>query len=364
MKSSTFVQQANLFSYLSTACLRNEYYHNNCTNCLEVCPYGAFDLVRNKLTLFEDKCVECAGCIGSCPTEALQIQSFDPNVYTASFADREEKSLSCKQHTPCLGVFDTAHFMTMTLQSSQPPVCDMAHCAGCKLNEDGNLEATIRANIETANQLLKQLGVEKTITTIEEEPETIEHGRRAIFRQAFQKAKSVTQGEQDRASILLAQLGQHDHDLPMKIKLLKDALRANMTTFTHTRLPAPNPLVFMKTIRFDACTNCGDCIQFCPTHALSATPDKQGILFTSGDCIGCGICDHICKTDAITTSTADEVDLVEFAYDRQKELVHYEMVMCHECRTPYPYKGGDPICDTCQSFVGEFGHLFTLAKDM
>ena len=57
-------------------------------------------------------------------------------------------------------------------------------------------------------------------------------------------------------------------------------------------------------------------------------------------------------------------DLISIAFDRAEELVHYELVMCHECRTPYPYKGGDPICDRCTHFVNTHANMFTLAKDL
>ena len=98
------------------------------------------------------------------------------------------------------------------------------------------------------------------------------------------------------------------------------------------------------------------------SEALFATGDKHGINFIAGNCIGCGICDDICKTDAITTKAG--FDLVEIVYDRTKTLVHYEMVQCHECRCPYPYKGGDPICDRCKDFKDNFSNMFTLARDL
>ena len=85
-------------------------------------------------------------------------------------------------------------------------------------------------------------------------------------------------------------------------------------------------------------------------------------MFTSGKCIGCSICHDICKVDAVVN--IDEIDLVSLAFDRTEQLVHYEMVQCHECRCPYPYRGGDPICDRCKGFKDDFGDMMTMAKDM
>jgi len=35
--------------------------------------------------------------MGSCPTEALTLLSFDANAFVSSFKEREEKLLSCKK---------------------------------------------------------------------------------------------------------------------------------------------------------------------------------------------------------------------------------------------------------------------------
>jgi len=358
---TTFIQQTSLFSYSGTSCLRNDYYHNDCSLCMDICPKGAFHIVRNKLTLFENECVDCAACIGSCPTEALHIDNFDPNAYTSSFTENENKILSCKSTTPCLGVFDAHHLIAMALRSEEAPACDMAHCEGCSLNTEGIVERSIRKKIAEANRFFEETGYEACIQTREEKPE--ENERRALFRKAFEGAKeAVIEGEKEELSMTKEYQKRIDTHQPLKLLLLKNALKENMDKFAKTSFDHTSPLFFEKTIDFNACTNCGDCVQFCPTQALQATSDKQGIYFIAGNCVGCGICDHICKPDAITTK--EGFDLVTIAYDRAEELVHYEMVMCHECRCPYPYKGGDPICDRCKDFKSDFENMFTMAKDL
>jgi len=309
---------------------------------------------------YSNECIECAGCIGSCPTEALRIESFDPNAYTIGFKTEENRTISCKVDTPCLGVFDAHHLITMTLRSEEAPLCDMAHCKACPINKDGVVEASIREKIAVANDFLGKVGYEVRVGTKEEEPE--ENARRALFRKAYESAKDSIIERSDEVAITLQNMQRINTDIPLKMQLLKNVLRENISMFSRTYFDERSPLFFNKVISFDACTNCGDCIQFCPTHALEATSDKQGIVFTLAKCIGCGICDHICKTNAVTTD--ESIDLVTIAYDRTEQLVHYEMVMCHECRCPYPYKGGDPICDRCKDFSDKYANMFTLAKDM
>lgn len=362
MGNINFVQKSNLFSYTATRCLRNEYYHNDCRICIDVCPKGAFHIVRNKLTLFENECVGCAGCIGSCPTEALEIESFDPNGYAAAYQHHEEApTLTCKVTTPCLGVFDVEHYTVMALRGDKSVTCDLSHCAGCVLNENGKLEESIRAKIEGANRFLETIQNPHRIETIEVKEEQAD--RRALFRKGFEKVKETLAEESvAHVSMTTAHHKLPDMKMPLKRILLKNSLKEIVGGMETTQFAISSPLFFNKQINFETCTNCGDCTQFCPTDALFPTSDKQGIYFSQGKCIGCGICEDICKPNAITSK--EGFDLVSVAYERAEQLVHYEMVTCHECRCPYPYKGGDPICDRCTSFMAKHANMFTLARDM
>ncbi|MBU1657672.1 4Fe-4S binding protein [bacterium] len=365
MNNLEFVQKTELFSYSGTNCIRNDYYHNACQLCVDICPENAFHLVRNKLTLFSNECIECAACIGSCPTEALSIANFDSNAYTKSFAANENKLLSCKKTTACLGAFDVHHYITMALDSDVEPICDLSHCKDCALNKDKKVEGFIRGEIAKANNFLSECGVEAVVRTLEEKVEE-ENSRRMVFKKAFSKMQNAAKEEKDSAKTLPMTLeyqrNSNNSGLPLKFLHLKEALRTNLSKLSTSSHASNFGIFAKKEISFQDCTNCGDCVQFCPTEALLKSADKHGINFNVGNCIACGICDHICKTDAIKTGVG--IDLVNVAYDRGEELVHYEMVMCHECRCPYPYRGGDPICDRCANYKQDFDHIFTLAKDI
>ncbi|MDD5717700.1 MAG: 4Fe-4S binding protein [Sulfuricurvum sp.] len=356
-----FVQRSNLFNFTATRCLRNEYYHNDCRICIDLCPKGAFHIVRNKLTLFENECIGCAGCIGSCPTESLEIESFDPNGFAASYVNQSDTTLSCKVSTPCLGVFDTEHYAVMALRSQKNVACDLSHCAGCVLNENGKLGDVIREKIDVANDFLTSIQTPYRIETIEMQEQQNE--RRALFRKGFEKIKeSVVNDSGAEIAMTTAHHKLPDMKMPLKRILLKNSLKEVIGGVEKTDFAETSPLFFNKQIDFHSCTNCGECTQFCPTDALFPTSDKQGIFFSQGKCIGCSICEEICKPKAITKKVG--FDLVSIAFDRAEQLVHYEMVMCHECRCPYPYKGGDPICDRCADYTKTFSNMFTLAKDM
>lgn len=358
MALNSFVQGTQQLSYSGSNCVRNDYFHNDCHICVDLCPKEAFEIVRNRLGFIESKCIECAACIGSCPTEALHLKSFDPNAFVQS--RRSADTLTCKKNTPCLAVFDRHHFITMALESDI--TLDLSHCAACPLNTQQTIESVIQKEIDAARRFLDNVDPKPQINVLYEAPAPTEHSRRMIFRSAVEKIKENASEEPqpDMALTRAHQKSNGSHE-PLKHIQLKTAIKKHITRFQKTRLSSEDSLFYDKSVRFEACTNCGDCIQFCPTDALKATSDKHGIRFVSGACIGCGICDHICKTDAI--HSLEDYDLVEAVFDRSKVLVHYEMVMCQECRCPYPYRGGEPICDRCRDFAKDFDSMFKLARD-
>ncbi len=357
--ANSFIQGEELFSYVGTSCIRNDYYHNDCQRCVDICPEGAFHIVRNKLTLFDNECIACGACVGSCPSEALHVKGFDPNAFAWEFAASSIDALTCKGNTSCLAAFDQHHFISMGLQKSY--ACELSHCEGCNVNKEGRIEALIRSNITKANRFFEQCSLECHVA-IRDDSEAVSE-KRALFRSALHKAKANFE-EKDETHEAMTRAHQKERTVqePLKHRHLKHFIKEAISKCTQTRFEEQSELFFEKAITFEACTNCGDCIQFCPTAALQATPDSQGIVFTAGQCIGCGICDHICKTDAIHTKAG--VDLVNVVYDRSEVLAHYEMVMCQECRCPYPYRGGEPICDRCALFKNDFGGMFTLARDL
>jgi len=362
LSNLNFIQKTELFTYSGTNCIRNDYYHNDCQLCVEICPENAFHIVHNKLTLYSNECIGCAACMGSCPTEALSLVSFDANAYVASFKENEDKLLSCKKSTTCLAAFDAHHYITMALMSEEAPVCDLAHCGDCVLNKDKKVETFIRLEIDKASRFLEACKAKNLLEIREEKPE--ENTKRMLFKTAFAKVKNAATESSDITTIAMTQAYQKNNHgaVPLKFLAFKNAIRENIQKLEKTSHESGFGLFTKKKILFKDCTNCGDCTQFCPTEALISTKNKQGINFNIGNCISCSICNDICKTNAIID--IDTIDLVDFAYDRGVELVYYEMVMCHECRCPYPYRGGDPICERCANFKEDFSHVFMMAKDL
>lgn len=61
-----------------------------------------------------------------------------------------------------------------------------------------------------------------------------------------------------------------------------------------------------------ACTNCGLCIEVCPTEAISEM-EVEGKLVAVIDpslCIGCGLCSEVCPVEAISDTLFSDTTII------------------------------------------------------
>jgi len=334
------------FGFDTLKCLRTDYYHNDCQKCLQICPQNAFFFDRSKLTVDLQQCTNCGVCLGVCPTEALSLEFFDPNDYIVGLG--QEVELSCKKDLPCLSVFDVQHFARILLQS-QSAACDFSHCEECSLNPEGKTLASIKERMREAEEFVQALGIEKRFEEFSYEPD-----RRGFFKSIFKATKELTQDEST------SELHTPLNRIPVKNTLLKNAIKQHYKELQNTTLPTTFSFLANKRIE-QSCNNCGECVQFCPTDALFSAKEGTAIWFMAGKCIACGICNDVCEPKSIVNES--EIDIVEWAFDRGKELIEHHIEICTECKTPFSYKGGELICDRCKSFVEDFGDIFKLASE-
>ncbi|WP_200762889.1 4Fe-4S binding protein [Nitrosophilus alvini] len=351
--SLDYKQNTNLFEFDYLKCLRTDYFHNDCKECLDICPEDAIGFVRGRLRLLEDKCTNCAVCIGVCPSEALSVEFFDPDSYIVEAAQKDSLKLSCKEETPCLSVFDVHHFISGALRCGEI-ICDLSHCAECNLNIEGKTFESINERIEEAKSFIEALGVDAVIKTESGEKHK---ERRAFFKKIFTAAKELSRENNDLKSLQNAV-----NRVPVKHTILKNSIKQNIESIQNTQINRNFSFIRDKEISYDLCDNCGECVQFCPTDALFYASEGTSIWFMSGKCIACGICNDICKPGAV--SDKEGFDLVEFAFDRGKELVRHKLEICRECRTPFPYKSGELLCQRCKEFAHKYEDIFKLASDI
>ncbi|NWF66340.1 MAG: 4Fe-4S binding protein [Campylobacterales bacterium] len=348
-----YTQQAGVFKFNRLNCLRNEYFHNDCKECINICSHEAFEFIRNKLYINELKCTFCGSCLGVCPSEALSLCDFEPNEFIQNFSKKDEKLLSCNINIPCLNSFDIHHFIYLGVFKNSCDF-DISSCKECEHNKNGKVLENIEKNISIAKEFLKELEKEPTF---ELKTDVKIKAKREIIKQFVNKVIDKD-GENVKDNLKT----HESKSTPLKLKLLKSALKTLLDVHEGIKIANPYNFYSNKSIVFEKCTNCAECIQFCPTGALSHSGDKLSIFFQIGKCINCNICSDICKPKAF--EDINGFDILEFAYDKARVLIKHEIAVCTECKAPFSYKGGKKICDRCIDFTQNYDHFFKTAAEL
>lgn len=345
MNNNNFLQTNGVFNLNTLKCLRSEYYHNNCQLCFAMCQSDAIGLVRGKINLFEQKCINCGDCLGICPTEALSLETFDANDFVLKFCDSKKDTIVDKVDVASIGALDEHHLLSIVLRTAKDLkiVC-----------ENSFLFDYLQAKIENSNKFLQDIKSQNKII-FESSKDHSQNQRRNLFK-ILNNFKSELQKDEKTSRVI----NENQKLIPSKKILFKNTLKTLDIDFESCI--ATNDFIKNKSISYDDCTNCGDCITFCPTEAFFSGSAKKDIYFNAGKCIGCGICVAVCKPKAIIK--LDSIRLLDFAFDRASKQVEFEYEVCEECKVSFVYKGGEKICARCEEFKDDFKDMFVMAKDM
>ncbi|WP_024955006.1 DUF362 domain-containing protein [Sulfurospirillum arcachonense] len=345
MSKEEYIQRAGFFTYDRLSCLRNEYAHNDCKKCLEICPENAFVFVRKKLTLETKKCTSCGVCIGSCPTGSLFLvgQSVVKPIQKMLYEDNP--MLSCENQQSCLAKYTQFDYITMALESQKSFTCNLFTCKDCEINTNQKVQSFIEKNIDEANVVLEKISALKVKKSFEIETKPL-LARRAFFR-----------------SLIKPLHVKDEIDLHVKsLDRVKKSLKENLLDVNETVINQILSFSHQKKID-ESCTNCGECVTFCPSEALNYDKKKTKIFFQMGKCIGCGICEDICKTQSIKSQNV-KFDLIDFAYDKIEVLCEHELRVCKVCKCAFSYKSGEEICQRCSNFEVKNSNMLALASNI
>lgn len=332
-------------------CLRGEYFHNECSKCVDICPTDAISLVSKRISIDSTKCNNCNACIGTCPTSTIINGEFDTSAFIIKSGFDKDLNLTCNSSKTCISIFKVEELVSLGLRANNV-TCDMSKCDECKLNINSTVSNAIEKNIEEANKFLRDINRQ----TIGINKEVVEISRRQVLKSFVKDVNSI-----DTKDDNMDMLFDPKETLPKSRVIFQNSLKAVIESLPTEKKNDKFSFFTHKNIDFKSCDNCGDCVQFCPTNALSFTSDKTKILFMQLRCISCGICDDICKQKAF--SSDDSFDVVNLAFSRAEVLIENHFAICTECKVSFPQKEDEKICKRCIDFAHNHASLFTLAKD-
>ena len=336
------------------SCVRVASKSSECTLCADICPINAITYNENILNL-DDSCIDCGGCIGVCPTEAISLSDFKTLDFIFDFLKSDEQLISCKKNIPCLAVLSAENLVSMALLGEDETVLDLGHCQTCDIRDP--LYQNIIKNIKEANNFLKELGSEKKLASEEtgytKEIHKEESNRRDFFKRfnikgaieskvAFEKELEKEDQRGTLDSSTTARL--KDKSLPNKRKLLYMALKRvkdkpNFTEIHH------NNLSFISQKSIDSsCDNCSFCYRICPTGALSSDHRGTKIEFDALACVKCRLCHDVCQTDSIHLESFETSSIFKPKVD---ELIKFSIKKCDECGIHFTYFADETSCRRC-----------------
>jgi len=340
-------------------CLRRDYADNRCDICINGCPEKAISAKRGKIEIDENICTLCHGCLGICPTEAIESSKFEPNLFVAkeiAFENNELKqklisealNLSCKELGVCLAVFDESHLITLALKSCRKITVDISPCTECELNKLSKLKISIDKSLDAANGFLEEFAAKEIAINAQKTSQ-----RRDFFKTIFKRSAAVVEEINEP-------IEKPKTKLPLKRILLKNTIKEALEE-TNRFIKGNYGFSISKTIN-KACTNCKSCVEFCPTNALFYSSDFSKIYFQSGKCVDCAICNDICAPKAFEDNF--EHDMSMFAFDKAATAIEHTLIVCKSCKMAFSSKDGEEICPKCEEYNSDFSHMFMTAAEL
>ncbi len=339
------------------SCVRASSKYSQCTKCHDICPIDQKGILFDEnIAVVQESCIDCGGCMGVCPSEAISFKGFDTIDFLFGYIKSEESLLGCQGDLPCLASLGVEHLISSAILKEGEIVFDLSHCASCEV---GSLKVeAIEPMIEEANRVLGYLGVDKRIAKSEvpqeieaEETPQEEPDRREFLKRLSPKGIIETKvafdkelEEVDRREIIDASLSakMKEKSYPDKRKLLYMALK-RLSKPEQLERVGEELLSFVSQKSIDSsCDNCSFCYRLCSTGALSSDRRGSKIDFDALACIKCRLCHDVCQTDSIHL---EDFSLESFFEPKVEKLIEFQQRRCAECGNFFTML--DPTHDLC-----------------
>ena len=347
-----------MLAFNTGSCVRSLSVESECNKCELACPTGAI-VVNDRLPSINfSSCVECGGCVGVCPSEALYLDNFNSTDFFFDFVADEANLLSCRKNVPCISVLSVEHIISMAVLKKEI-VFDMGHCDGCEIAPKCKVQ--IVNNYEEASYLLEAMESDAKILleNVAFEDEQKESDRRsflsAVNLQTVAKAKHSLESEVQKASDELVAYSLQKEDIALlKRKVIPDRRKIFFTAMKRVQTPSTFHVIDATEVTFTsqkimdeaACTACQMCYRVCPTGSLTSNVKNSKIDFDPLLCIKCHICHDVCEPDAIKLSKS--YNIKEFFEPEMQNLIAFNVRRCDECNVIFSTNSDDKLCYRCK----------------
>jgi ferredoxin len=337
-------------------CVRVSTKESNCQKCSDICPKSSITFDEN-IPLLDQSCIDCGGCIGVCPSQAISLPNFNEVDFVFDLFEKDEKLISCKKNSPCLSAFSVETLISIAILAKGKIELDLTHCDSCEIKDP--LYDQIKSNIKEANLFLDSIGVDYKISTSAigyQDDKT--NPKETLSKREFLKKLSLEgvieskvrfekelENEQTKNQVNQKDTTkQKNKKPPKKRQLLFMALNRIKDKIAFTTFDK-DELSFISNKSIDkSCDNCSLCYRLCPTSALSTDQNFSKIFFDPLLCIKCHICHDVCQRDSICL---EDFNSSEFVNEKLKTLITFQTLRCEECGMIFTPTKGERLCRRC-----------------
>lgn len=362
-----------LLSLTPTQCVRALSVNSVCRICADVCPTSAI-LIDRLPSINQTLCVGCAGCVASCPSEALSLDDFNPTDFFFTFISNDETLISCQKNVPCISALSSEHLIALC-GIKKGLILDIGHCSACSIGEV--ILRDLKPRVDNVNYMLEAMESEYRVDLVDEkyleDQKTEEKDRRDFFKTFHIKKIGAYKANFEREIHLstdefISHTLDSSHTQELRTKKITDRRKLFFTALKRLEKPAFYHVIEGERISFTSqklldeskCSACQMCYRVCPTGALTSDIRNSKIDFDPFLCVKCHLCHDVCESDAITLSTS--YNLKEWYEPKIQNLITYRMQRCHECDAMFSSVDREKICRRCRLEEEEALELWGLNK--
>ncbi len=332
------------------SCVRTRSVFSECSKCIDSCSYDAIAQIQNSVRINLDGCVECAACVGACPTSAIETFSFE--AFIDRFLSSSDTAIDCKKDGICAASFGADELFFLLALSKKDILVELGYCDGCK---SAALKETIEERIKEANALCGYYGLSQKAfanysALLEDSKEnSVDSSKRSLFglftKEGVKKAGDKLKSDEEFASEKETTIDYallKTKKLPFKRELfLKIAEKLESIGKEWGR-----GLSFAADKHIDeTCDNCSLCYSLCPSEALQVTQMKNAILFSPHLCLRCALCEEVCEKKSISSLPAFDPSV--FKTKSKKVLIKFKARLCESCGAVFSTEGSE--CPRCSA---------------
>lgn len=356
-----------------SSCVRALSVNSICTHCSDICPTGAIDISGRLPSINQAQCVGCGGCVAVCPTEALNLDDFDPTEFFFSFASESENVLSCQKNIPCIAAISSEQLLSFA-QMKEGVVLDTGHCSGCDIGE--SILASTETTINNTNYLLEAIDSKyrvecKNIAYMQSDALNEKPDRRDFFKNFHLRELGKVRNNFEKEIVsttdeYIEYKTDSSHTKDLRTKKITNRRKLFFTAQKRFDVPSEFHIVQADKIGFTSqklldeslCTACEMCYRVCPTGALTSDMRNSKIDFDPFLCVKCHLCHDVCEPNAITLSTS--YNLKEWFVPSVQNLAIFAVRRCDECDGLFSSVAGEKICRRCRLEEEEARELWGL----